>query len=71
METSPVDTIVPVNVGDAKGALSAIKFVRPEFIIEPPTNKLALNELSRATDNVAFSDMSFELSKLENNDPFA
>ena len=71
METSPVDTIVPVNDGEARGALSAIEFVSSVLITEPPINKLALNELSRATDNVAFNDMSFELSKLENNDPFA
>ena len=60
---------VPVNEGLSSGALSAIALVNPVLTIEPPTNKLELNELSRATDNVAFSDMSFELSKLENSDP--
>ena len=58
IDTSPVDTKMPVNDGDARGAFSAIALVNPVLITEPPINKLELNELSAATDNLVLSETS-------------
>jgi hypothetical protein len=57
-DTSPALTTEPVNDGDARGAFSASELVNPVFTMEPPTNKLALNELSDATIMPAFNDTS-------------
>jgi hypothetical protein len=58
-ETSPAETIKPVNDGAARGAFSAKAFVNPVFTIDPPTNKLALKDESEATERRAFKETSY------------
>ena len=58
-ETSPADTTEPVNDGAARGALSAKALVNAVLTIDPPINKLPLNELSEATRRPAFKETSY------------
>jgi hypothetical protein len=57
-ETSPALTIRPVKDGAARGAFSPRELVNPVFTIEPPTNKLLLNDESDATERPAFKETS-------------
>ena len=41
---------VPVKVGFARGAFSASSLVNPVLTNDPPTYRLLLNELSKATE---------------------
>ena len=45
-ETSPALTTTPVNDGEARGAFKPRALVNPVLTIDPPTNKLPLNEAS-------------------------
>ena len=56
--TAVVAVGVPVSAGDSRGALRASVLVNPVFTIEPPTNKLALNDESEATRRPALNDTS-------------
>ena len=48
----------PVKDGEARGALSAKALVNAVLTIEPPTNKLALKDESKATERPAFNETS-------------
>jgi hypothetical protein len=58
METSPADTSVPVNEGDAIGALRLRDASNKELLIRPPMNKLLVKETSDKTDNRLFMETS-------------
>ena len=45
-ETSPALTTAPVKDGEARGAFKPRALVNPVFTMDPPTNKLPLNEAS-------------------------
>ena len=49
---------VPVNAGDSRGAFSPRALVNPVLTIDPPTNKLALKDESKATDRRVFKETS-------------
>ena len=53
-----IEVGTPVKSGEARGAFSASALVNPALTIEPPTNKLPLNELSEATERPAFKETS-------------
>jgi hypothetical protein len=57
-ETSPALTTTPVKDGAARGAFKPRAELNPVLTIEPPTNKLALKDESKATERPAFNETS-------------
>jgi hypothetical protein len=53
-----IEVGTPVNAGDSSGAFSARALVNPVLTMDPPTNKLLLNDESEATRKPAFNDTS-------------
>ena len=58
IETSPAETILPVNEGAARGALAFKDASNNVLTIFPPTNKLLVKETSDRTDNFEFMETS-------------
>ena len=68
IETSPSDSTIPVNDGDAEYTTDANKFANSVLIIDPLTYRLALKDESEATRRPALRDTSPVLTTVPVND---
>jgi len=57
-ETSPAEITDPVKDGEAMGAFSPRAELNPVLTIDPPINKLALKDESKATERRVFKETS-------------